>query len=217
MSLLYDYAQAFGRGIAMTLFVTGCAWIIGTILGFFLGTTAVRSSVLGSTISKVAFGIGAIPAMILMVWFHYPVQAALGVVINPVATTILVLTLINTALVAEAFSSARANTGRQYLESAFVHGLDFRTARYRIELPLLIRSAAPRVLYAQVLVLHASLFASLISLNELFSVAQRINAVEYQPIPIYTFVALFYFILSLPLLILGSRLERLYGRDFSER
>jgi ABC-type amino acid transport system permease subunit len=217
VNLLYTYAEAFARGITMTLFVTGCAWIIGTILGFFLGTTAVRSSIAGSVISKVAFGIGAIPAMILMVWFHYPVQSALGVVINPIVTTIFVLTLINTALVAEAFSSARANTGRQYLESAFVHGLDFRTARYRIELPLLIRSAAPRVLYAQVLVLHVSLFASLISLNELFSVAQRINAVEYQPIPIYTFVALFYFLLSLPLLILGSRLERLYGRDFSER
>ena len=217
MNLLLNYAEAFTRGIGMTLFVTGCAWVIGTILGFFLGTSAVRSSFAGSAVSKAAFGIGAIPAMILMVWFHYPVQAALGLVINPIATAIFVLTLINTALVAEAFSSARANTGREYLESAFIHGMDFRTARYRIELPLLIRTASPRVLYAQVLVLHVSLFASLISLNELFSTAQRINAVEYQPIPIYTFVALFYLLLSLPLLLLGARLEQRYGRDFSER
>lgn len=217
MNLLSTYAEAFGRGIAMTLFVTGSAWVIGILLGFFLGTAAVRSSLAGFAIRKLSFAIGAIPAMIMMVWFHYPIQAALGVVINPIATTIFVLSLINTALVADAFSGARANTGREYLESAFIHGLDFRTARYRIELPLLIRYAAPRVLYAQVLVLHVSLFASLISLNELFSVAQRINAVEYQPIPIYTAVAIFYFLLSLPLLLLGSRMERQYGRDFSER
>lgn len=217
MMLLQTYTEAFARGIGMTLLITCTAWIVGTVLGFLIGTASVRSSILGSATSRVAFAIGAVPAMVLMIWFHYPVQSALGVVIDPIWTAIFVLTLINTALVAEAFSSARANTGREYLESAFIHGLDFRTARYRVELPLLIRSAAPRVLYAQVLVLHVSLFASLISLNELFSVAQRINAVEYQPIPIYSFVALFYFLLSLPLLLLGARLERRFGRDFSER
>jgi polar amino acid transport system permease protein len=215
--LLQNYAEAFARGIGMTLLVTGASWVLGIVLGFFIGTASVRNSIIGSATSKLAFAIGAIPAMVLMVWFHYPVQSALGVVIDPLLTAILVLTLINTALVAEAFSSARAQTGREYLESAFIHGLEFRTARYRIELPLLVRSAAPRVLYAQVLILHASLFASLISLNELFSIAQRINAVEYKPIPIYSFVAVFYFLLSLPLLLLGARLEKRFGRDFSER
>lgn len=217
MTLLVNYSEAFARGIAMTLFITSMAWVLGTLLGFLIGTAAVRSSILGSVISNAAFAIGAVPAMVLMVWFHYPVQSALGVVIDPMFTAIFVLTLINTALVADAFSSARANTGREYLESAFIHGLDFRTARYRIELPLLIRSAAPRILYAQVIVLHVSLFASLISLNELFSVAQRVNAVEYRPIPIYSFVALFYGLLSLPLLFLGSCLQNRFGRDFSER
>jgi ABC-type amino acid transport system permease subunit len=197
--------------------ITGAAWALGITLGFLIGTASVRSSVLGSLTSKVAFLVGAVPAMVLMVWFHYPVQSALGVVIDPAATAILVLTLINTALVAEAFSSARSQVGREYLESAFIHGLSYRSARLHVELPLLVRTAAPRVLYAQVLVLHVSLFASLISLNELFSVAQRINAVEYRPVEIYTFVALFYVLLSLPLLLLGSRFERRYGRDWSER
>lgn len=217
MRILTTYSEAFVSGIAMTLAVTGSAWVLGTALGFMIGTASVRSSVAGSATSKLAFVIGAVPAMVLMVWFHYPVQSALRVVVEPFFTAVLVLTLINTALVAEAFSSARAHTGREFLESAFIHGLDFRTARFRIELPLLIRSAAPRILYAQVLVLHASLFASLISLNELFNVAQRINAVEYRPIPIYSFVAIFYLILSLPLLLIGARLEKRFGRDFSER
>ena len=217
MNLLFTYAEAFASGIAMTLFVTASAWVLGIVLGLLIGTSSVRSSLAGLAISKAAFAIGAVPAMILMVWVHYPLQAALGVVVQPIYTTIAVLTLINTALVAEAFSSARAQTGREYLESAFIHGLSFRTARYRVELPLLIRTAAPRVLYAQVLVLHASLFASLISLNELFNVAQRVNAVEYRPIPIYTLLAIFYLLLSAPILMLGQRLEKRFGRDFSER
>lgn len=217
MTLLQNYYEAFARGIGMTLLITGTAWIVGIVIGFLIGTASVRSSILGIVTSKISFGIGAIPAMVLMVWFHYPLQAALGVVINPIVTAILVLSIINIALVSEAFSSARANIGREYLESAFVHNLSFSAARYRVELPLLVRYAAPRVLYAQVLVLHVSLFASLISVNELFSVAQRINAAEYRPIPIYSFVALFYVLLSLPLLLIGARLEKAYGRDFSER
>lgn len=217
MNLLWTYAEAFARGIAVTLMITSAAWVLGITLGFLIGTASVRSSVLGAITSKGAFLIGAVPAMVLMVWFHYPVQSALGIIVDPAVTAILVLTLINTALVAEAFSGARAQVGKEYLESAFIHGLSYRAARLRIELPLLIRTAAPRVLYAQVLVLHVSLFASLISLNELFSVAQRINAVEYRPIEIYTFVAIFYVMLSLPLLLLGSKFERRYGRDLSER
>jgi ABC-type amino acid transport system permease subunit len=62
-----------------------------------------------------------------------------------------------------------------------------------------------------------TLFASLISLDELFRVSQRINSIEFKPVEIYTIIAIFYFALSAPILIFSELLQKRFGRDFSER
>jgi ABC-type amino acid transport system permease subunit len=65
--------------------------------------------------------------------------------------------------------------------------------------------------------LHATLFASLISVEEIFRVAQRINSTIYRPIEIYTALALFFLMVCLPINLLASYLKRRYTRDLSER
>ena len=47
--------------------------------------------------------------------------------------------------------------------------------------------------------LQATLFASLISVDEIFRVAQRINATIYRPIEIYTCLGMFFLLICLPL------------------
>ncbi len=69
----------------------------------------------------------------------------------------------------------------------------------------------------QVNMLHMTLFASLISVEEVFRVAQRVNALEYRPVEIYSALGLFFLLLSLPLTGLAIILREKYGRDISEK
>jgi ABC-type amino acid transport system permease subunit len=66
-------------------------------------------------------------------------------------------------------------------------------------------------------VLQSTLFGSLISVEEVFRVAQRINATAYQPVQIYTALALFFLLLCLPLYLLAYWLHMKFTRDYSER
>jgi polar amino acid transport system permease protein len=69
----------------------------------------------------------------------------------------------------------------------------------------------------QVGMLHATLFASLISVEEIFRVSQRINSTIYRPVEIYTALALFFLMVCLPINLLAAYLKKRYTRDLSER
>ena len=56
--------------------------------------------------------------------------------------------------------------------------------------PIVLRQMIPGLLMIQVTMLQSTLFASLISVDEIFRVAQRINAVVYRPIEVYTALGL---------------------------
>lgn len=216
-AILTKYWVAFLGGAVTTLQVSALSWAIGIVGGFTVGLLAARSGPAGRGLTLFAFVIGAIPALVVLFWFHYPAQSLLGVVIDPFFTTVFVLSVINIALVADIVRFSASQMAREYLEAAFIHGWSRSDAVRSIEVPLIIRASAGRILFVQVTILHMTLFASLISLDELFRVAQRVNSIEFKPVEIYSLIAFFYFALSAPILITSEWLQRRFGRDFSER
>jgi len=65
--------------------------------------------------------------------------------------------------------------------------------------------------------LHATLFTSMISVEELFRVAQRINAQIYKPIEIYTALGVFFLAICLPVNFFALWFKQKYTRNVSER
>lgn len=55
-------------------------------------------------------------------------------------------------------------------------GLSNKAILFKIELPLVLRQVLSPLLVSQVVMLHMTLFASLISVEELLRIAQRINS-----------------------------------------
>jgi len=60
----------------------------------------------------------------------------------------------------------------QYVMAAQICGLSHRQTVLKIQLPIIFRQAIPTLLLIQVSMLQASLFASLISVDEIFRVAK---------------------------------------------
>jgi ABC-type amino acid transport system permease subunit len=216
--ILITYHIAFLQGLAVTLQLCGIVWSIGITGGIALGVvSAQRPKSWGRVTQGVSFGFSAIPALVILFWLHYPAQALFDVVIDPFYTASLTLCLVNIFGVGEVVRQAVSDFPAQYLTAARVCGMGTRQIVRHIQLPLLFRQLLPTIMILQVGILHMSLFASLISVEEIFRVAQRINSIIYRPIEIYTALALFFLAVCLPINMLAAWLKNRYTRNLSER
>jgi len=123
---------------------------------------------------------------------------------------------VNTFLVADLIRGVLLDFPNQYVMAAKVCGLNDRETVLRVQLPIIARQVLPNLLFIQVGMLQATLFASLISVEEIFRVAQRINSEVYKPVEIYTALAAFFLAVCLPLHGLALFLKQRFTRNLSE-
>lgn len=207
--MLWKYREALLSGLWVTLTISGWVWLLGIVGGLVLGVAAARfSAVFGRPLRAMSSVITAIPAIVILFWLHYPLQQALQIVISPVITAIVALAVVNALGVAEIVRIGLEDFPYQNIVAAKVCGLGPWIRIRRILLPLVVRQLLPGIMLLQVTMLQATIFASLISVNELFRVAQRINSEAYRPVEIYTGLALFFVIICLPLNLAGAHLRR---------
>lgn len=215
--IITTYSAELLSGLRVTFFLCAIAWTASFVIGIGLGALAARfRSTAGLIIRAMAAVLAGIPALVLLFWLHYPAQAALNVVIDPFITAAFALTLIGTFLVADAIRGVLIDFPRQYEVAARVAGLSNRVTFWRIRIPIVLRQFLPSALLITISILQMSLFASLISVDEIFRVAQRINSIVYRPTEIFTALALFCLAVSLPLYLLAVYLRAKFTRDFSE-
>src|SRR3989344_1613545 len=143
---------------------------------------------------------------------HSPITRWLA----PFWTAVIAISLINIFTVADIVRPVIQQFPTQYLTAARVYGLSSRSILTQIQLPLILRQITPPLLISQVTMLQATLFASLISVDEIFRVAQQINAEAYRPVQIYTALALFFIFICLPLNAFAFWLQQRSAHDLSE-
>lgn len=218
IDILITYFPAFVDGLSVTMALCAIIWTVGILGGSALGVAAAQyPEEFGWPVRCAAFFVQSMPLLVLLFWLHYPAQAVFNVVIDPFITAAFTFTLVNTLGVAELIRGAIVDFPKQYLTAAKVTGLDTKTTILKIQLPLLFREVLPPLLILQVTMLHCTLFASLISVEEIFRVAQRINAQIYKPVEIYTALGLFFVAVCIPITLAAAWLKHKFTRDVSER
>ncbi|MGD2084541.1 MAG: ABC transporter permease subunit [Candidatus Aminicenantes bacterium] len=218
LDIIWEYRQAFLHGLKVTIQLALVVWSIGLVAGILLGVLADRyRRVVGSAVFVMSLFLSGIPILVLLFWAHYPLQVLLNKVLDPFFTASWVLALVNAFAVTEAVRNTLANFPEQYVIAARVCGLKNRSIIWRIKLPIVMRQLIPNLLTSQVVILQATLFASLISVEEIFRVSQQVNASVYKPVQIYTALAFFFLIICIPLNGLALWLKAKYTRDLSER
>jgi len=218
IDILITYHEAFLKGLSVTLQLAGITWLSGILLGSGLGVLSARWPISwGFVIRGISFFLSGIPILVMLFWLHYPAQQLLGIVIDPFFTAALVLSLVNVFGVEMIVRGAIEAVPREFRDAGRVSGLSCQTIIFRIDLPLVLRHILSPLLVSQIVMLHMTLFASLISVEELLRVSQRINSQIYRPVEIYTALGLFFLMISLPVNGLALMLKQKFGRDFSER
>ena len=218
LEVILQHRDAFIRGLVVTLELASIAWLSGLLLGSILGVAGARwHKSVGVVTRTFSFVLSGIPILVLLFWLHYPAQALLGIVIDPFYTSALVLSLVNIFVVEQIVRSAVQSLPGEFRQAGIVCGLSNLTVVLRIEMPLLARHVLGPLLGSQVVALHMTLFASLISVEELLRMAQRVNAQIYKPVEIYSALGLFFLLVSLPVNGLALVLRRRFSRNLSER
>jgi polar amino acid transport system permease protein len=211
------YSAAIGQGLLVTFELAAIVWLAGIVFGVFLGSLAARSPVIfGVPTRACSYALSAMPVLVFLFWLHYPAQVLLHVVIDPFVTAAVTLSVLNIFGVADIVRNVLRDFPRQYVAAAQVCGMSPWHTLVRIELPIVLRQTIPPLLTQQVAMLQATLFASLISVNEIFRVAQQINATEYKPVEIYTGLGLLFLGVCLPINATAIILKSKFTRDYSE-
>lgn len=214
--ILVNYHLAFLKGLVVTLELCGIVWGCGLVGGGLLGLAGAQCRWVGLPSRAISFVLGGVPLLVFLFWLHYPAQAVFEMVIDPFYTAAFTFALVNIFGVADIVRGALQDFPRQYLIAAKVTGLTRRQTVLRIQLPLILRQALPALLFLQVAMLQTTLFASLISVEEIFRVAQRINAQIYRPVEIYTALGFFFLAVCLPVNGIAFWLKRRFTRNLSE-
>jgi ABC-type amino acid transport system permease subunit len=217
INILQNYSDAFASGILVTLKLALIIWFSGVVIGSLLGMVAGRSCFFGGLVKTIAIILAAMPALVFMFWLHYPLQSMLKVVIDPFITAALTLSIINIFMVADLVKNTIAEFPKQYDWAAKVCGLSEHDTNFKIRLPIIFRQIMPNLLTIQITMLQATLFASLISVDEIFRVSQQVNSLVYKPVEIYTMLALLFIAICVPLHLLANYLKNKYTRNLSER
>lgn len=214
--VLLQYHHILLQGFATTLELLGSIIIIGIPLGTLLGVIGGRfNDTVGSTIKGARFFTKVVPVLVFLFWLHYPLQGLLGIVVNPFITTIVALGLINMIATAHIVLVEIELLPKSYSEAGVTLGMTKNQVIRHIELPLLLRRTTPQLLLNQASMLEYTIFASLISVPELFRVAQTINSMIYQPIAIYSLLVVFFVLILAPLHLCTSWLQKKYITQYA--
>lgn len=142
---------------------------------------------------------------LFLVFFGAPV---IGLDINPWLAAAVALTLNSGAFLAEIWRGCIEAIPRGQWEAAEALGLSYRDKMRDIVLPQAMKIAVPPTVGYLVQIVKGTSLAAIIGFTELTRAGQIINNATFQPMLVFSVVAVIYFLLCWPLSLLAARLER---------
>ncbi|MDS1142187.1 amino acid ABC transporter permease [Pusillimonas sp. SM2304] len=142
---------------------------------------------------------------LFLVFFGAPV---LGLDINPWIAAAVALTLNSGAFLGEIWRGCIEAIPRGQWEAAEALGLSYRHKMRDVVLPQALKIAVPPTVGYLVQIVKGTSLAAIIGFTELTRAGQIINNATFQPMVVFTVVAIIYFVLCWPLSLLASYMER---------
>ncbi|MFW3164322.1 amino acid ABC transporter permease [Pseudomonas syringae pv. syringae] len=209
--------NGFLQGAALTLFVSVCSILVSVALGFVTALARLSSS-------AVAFGIASFYAsffrgtplliQILLIYLGLP---QLGIVPGAITAGVIALSLNYGAYLSEIFRAGIIGVSVGQREAALALALRPAQIFWRVTLPQAMRTIIPPTTNQFISMLKDSSLISVMGVWEVMFLAQSYGRSSYRYIEMLTTAAVLYWIMSIGLELLQSRLERHYGKAYQAR
>ena len=149
-----------------------------------------------------------LPSLVVLVWVYFALPILTGVSMTGFQAAVLGLTLSQAAFSAEIFRAGIESIDKGQMEVARVIGMSYVLAMRRIVLPQAIRRMIPPFVNTFAGLLKFTSLASVIAVTELLHVSTNIIQLTFRPLEVYTFSAVLYLAMILPVTWLSRYLER---------
>jgi His/Glu/Gln/Arg/opine family amino acid ABC transporter permease subunit len=196
-------------GLKLTILLSVLAMIFGSLIGM---TVAVLRLWGPTPFRQLAYGyvdlFRATPPLVQLIWIYYVGPMLLGFDMSAVVAGTIALSLNSGAFLSEVFRAGLKSIERGQRDAADVLGLSRRQAFFYVIVPQAIRRVGPAVTNIFMSLIKDSALLSVIGVAELtFNLQSEVNQ-TFRPFELYTLLAVIYLLLTYPLSIATTVLER---------
>lgn len=196
-------------GIPLTLALTAVAFAAGIVLGLPIAILRnARVPVLGLAARLIVDFFRTTPPLMHIVWAYYALPVLADIKLEAFTVVAGALACSSGAQMSEIFRGAITAVPRGQWDAGQVIGLSYVQRLWWVILPQSLRLVYAPTCNALVSLLKQSSLAAVIALPEVMNRGWLLAAQNFRPIEVLTTIALIYFVLTWPLVLLASHLER---------
>ncbi len=208
LQLMIDsFWPLLSAGLIFTVPLTLITFVGGIILGFIIALIRLYGPKL--LIALVRFYVWLIrgtPLLVQLFLIFYGLPSV-GIVLDAFPAAVIGFTLNVGAYTSEVIRATLASVPKGQWEASYSIGMNWTQAMRRIVLPQAARIAVPPLSNSFISLVKDTSLAAALTVPELFQAAQRIAAVTYEPLILYTETAIIYLLFSSVLSSLQEKLE----------
>ena len=153
------------------------------------------------------------PVLVQILWFYFALPILLPFDISPLAAAALGISLNSAAFSSEIYRGGIVSIERGQWEGARALGMTSAQAMRRVVLPQAVRRMLPALTNRGIEIFKMSTLASAVAYVELLQQGKLLASLYFNPIEVYTVIAIAFFLLLLPLVQATYALERRLTRS----
>lgn len=209
-AMLWKYRTLLASGIGYTLLFTVACVFLGLLFGVVTGLGRLSSNrFITAPMRAYVEVFRCTPVLVQLVWFYYALPVLTGIEMSaPVAAT-LCLSLYGGAFYSEIIRGGIISTEAGQSEAGRALGMTRYQVMKRVVLPQALKRMVPPLVSQSIMQLKNTSLLSVLAVPDLLYQGQVIAHDTYRPLEVYTFVAVAYFAILLPITIWAKRME--YG------
>lgn len=203
--------HVLGIGLRYTLTIGALSLVFGSIIGLVVAMLRLWHKPVISQLAYVYTDFfRTTPPLVQLIWIFYVLPILVHISFSPVTSGVLALSLNAGAFLAEVFRSGFLSIAQGQHDAAFVLGLSPVRKFAHVLFPQAMRRVLPPAGNVFISLIKDSSLLTVIAVPELTYQSQVLANSTFRPLEIYTALALVYFVLTYPLSLLTTALERKY-------
>ena len=208
--VIADNGRFLGYGVGITVVLSLVSGLTSLVLGLVVALARLYGPRgLRSLIVLYVDSMRAIPVLVVLVWTFFALPIVAGVTMSPFAAALIGLTVHLAAYAAEIVRAGIESVRPGQTRAAFALGMSRAQILRRIVLPQAIVRMLPAFGSLLSVTIKDTAIASVIAVPELMRQSETVAGQSFQPIEVFTFAMLLYFLMLYPV---TRGVDRVYRR-----
>ena len=209
-SVISDHWRFLGYGIGVTLALALASGLASLTLGFIVALARLYGPRwLKPLVVLYVDSMRAVPVLVVLVWTFFALPILTGLTMPPFMAALIGLTVHLAAYAAEIFRAGIESVRPGQTRASLALGMSQAQILRRIVLPQAIVRMLPAFGSLLSITIKDTAIASVIAVSELMRQSETLAGQSFQPIEVYTFAMLVYFLILFPV---TRGVDRIYRR-----